>query len=94
MIKVADFGLSESLDPTKSYFRQALDSHIKLPFKWMAPESIRDGVFSKNSDVVSWQRNAWPRYQCVHYIILCFGDLVLIPSILTVGIWRDTLGDI
>ncbi len=52
MIKVADFGLSESIDTTKDYFRQDQDNAIKLPIKWLAPESINDGVFSEKSDVV------------------------------------------
>ena len=51
VIKVADFGLSESVG-TKEYFRQDKDSCIKLPLKWMAPESMEDGVFSEKSDVV------------------------------------------
>ncbi len=54
VIKVADFGLAESLDTSKEYFRQGNDNAIKLPMKWLAPESINDGVFSEKSDVVSF----------------------------------------
>ena len=54
VIKVADFGLAESLDTSKEYFRQGTDNTIKLPMKWLAPESINDGVFSEKSDVVSF----------------------------------------
>ena len=53
VIKVADFGLSESIDVTKDYFRQDQEAAVKLPIKWMAPESICDGVFSEKTDVVS-----------------------------------------
>ena len=49
---MADFGLSESIDVTKDYFRQDQEAVVKLPIKWMAPESISDGVFSEKSDVV------------------------------------------
>ncbi len=52
VIKVADFGLSESMDTTKEYFRQDEDAIIKLPIKWLALESTMDGVFSEKSDVV------------------------------------------
>ena len=53
IIKVADFGLSESLY-TKDYFKQTSDSdsHVKLPIKWMALESIHYGKFSEKTDVV------------------------------------------
>ena len=52
MIKVADFGLAESLSSSKNYFRQDKDNPTKLPIKWLALESIHDGVFSEKSDVV------------------------------------------
>ena len=53
VIKVADFGLSESIDTNKDYFRQNQDNAVKLPIKWLAIESINDGVFSEKTDVVS-----------------------------------------
>ena len=58
MIKVADFGLSEDVY-CKDYFRQALSGNkqeegvIKLPIKWMALESLSDGIFTEKTDVVS-----------------------------------------
>ena len=56
-IKVADFGLSESME--KEYFRQDQASGIKLPLKWMAPESMEYGVFSEKSDVVRKQEQSF-----------------------------------
>ena len=53
MVKVADFGLAENIDTTKEYFRQDMDNAIKLPIKWLALESINNGVFSEKSDVVN-----------------------------------------
>ena len=52
VIKVADFGLSESIDISKDYFRQDGGDAIKLPIKWLALESINDGIFSEKTDVV------------------------------------------
>ena len=51
VIKVADFGLSEGTG-TKHYFRQDKLANVKLPIKWLAPESLEDCVFSQKSDVV------------------------------------------
>ena len=52
VIKVADFGLSENTY-AKSYFRQEATAGVKLPIKWMAYESLTDGIFSEKTDVVS-----------------------------------------
>ena len=53
LIKVSDFGLSETMDSSKIYFRQDQETTLKLPFKWLALESITEGVFSEKTDVVS-----------------------------------------
>ena len=57
VIKVADFGLSEDVY-ARNYFRQVStqeedgDAPVKLPVRWMALESLNDGVFSEKTDVV------------------------------------------
>ena len=53
LIKITDFGLSEDVFE-KNYFRQGshIGESVKLPVKWMAPESLSDGHFSEKSDVV------------------------------------------
>ena len=48
---MADFGLSETTT-AKDYIRQDQDKAIKLPIKWMAPESIEGGIFPEKTDVV------------------------------------------
>ena len=48
---MADFGLSEDVYTT-GYFRQDKEDTVKLPFKWMAPESLMDSIFNEKTDVV------------------------------------------
>ena len=52
VIKVADFGLSVNIG-AKEYYRLTRHVDVKLPVKWMAPESLADYMFSEMSDVVS-----------------------------------------
>ena len=52
VLKVADFGLSENTY-AKSYIRHEQSVGVKLPVKWMAYESLTDGIFSEKTDVVS-----------------------------------------
>eukprot|EP00731_Ephydatia_muelleri_P021568 Em0014g159a len=64
VIKVGDFGLSEDVYRT-GYFR--LDkgaSGVRLPFKWLAPESIRDGVFNEKTDAWSYGVTCWEIFTC------------------------------
>ena len=53
LIKITDFGLSEDVFE-RNYFRQysASGEVVRLPIKWMSPESLSDGHFSEKSDVV------------------------------------------
>ena len=46
--KVADFGLARDIYQS-DYYRK--EKGGMLPIRWMAPESIRDGVFTASSDV-------------------------------------------
>ena len=55
VIKVGDFGHAEDMYTT-NYFRQVKEGEelsVKLPVKWMALESLLDGIFSEKTDVVS-----------------------------------------
>ena len=50
-VKIADFGLSRDIYKS-DYYRQD-DTGRPLPVKWMAIESLTNGVFTTKSDVVS-----------------------------------------
>ena len=65
MIKVADFGLSESMY-ARDYFREHKQGGktVKLPVKWMAIESFVDGIFTEKTDVVGYCVRA-----CMHSVI-------------------------
>lgn len=72
-VRVGDFGLAEDVY-TRGYYRQGKTDTVKLPFKWMAPESLRDGLFSVKSDVVIEHNSLLNSY--LMYRILHSGHLV------------------
>ena len=83
VIKVADFGLSEVVTASKDYFRQRSDVSVKLPVKWMAPESLYDGIFSEKTDV------QWYDIFAVHAFQINFNSNTAI-----VVLWSDLLGNL
>ena len=49
IVKVADFGFSRDIY-SRDYYR--LERKVKLPVRWLPPESIYDGVYNEKTDVV------------------------------------------
>ena len=62
-MKVADFGLARMIYQT-DYYRQ--HQQMKVPVKWMAPESLHDMISTEKSDVVSVQNSS--RSQCNYHV--------------------------
>eukprot|EP00058_Branchiostoma_floridae_P027824 XP_002613315.1 hypothetical protein BRAFLDRAFT_68282 [Branchiostoma floridae] len=58
--KIADFGLSRDVYVSSAYERTNLGGEEELlPLKWMAVESLRDGVYTCESDVWSYGVLLW-----------------------------------
>uniref|UniRef100_A0ABD2XMG2 Tyrosine-protein kinase receptor n=1 Tax=Trichogramma kaykai TaxID=54128 RepID=A0ABD2XMG2_9HYME len=55
-VKIGDFGMTRDIYET-DYYRKG--SRGLLPVRWMAPESLQDGVFSSFSDVWSYGVVVW-----------------------------------
>ena len=89
MIKVADFGLSEDVYCT-NYFRQGEDGEapVKLPLKWMAVESLNDGVFSEKTDVVNSSLTVNIKFNIALLTIYYFHACSLVV------VWSDVLGGV
>lgn len=55
-VKIGDFGMTRDIYET-DYYRKG--GKGLLPVRWMAPESLKDGVFTANSDVWSFGVVLW-----------------------------------
>lgn len=55
-VKIGDFGMTRDIYET-DYYRKG--SKGLLPVRWMAPESLKDGVFTSYSDVWSYGIVLW-----------------------------------
>ena len=82
---MSDFGLAEDVY-TRGYFKLNKDGsdNVRLPYKWIPPESFQDGVFSEKSDVVGDYTNRSVNTD----------TQVCLSLTLTVGFWCDVLGGI
>lgn len=55
-VKIGDFGMTRDIYET-DYYRKGTKG--LLPVRWMAPESLKDGVFTSGSDVWSYGVVLW-----------------------------------
>lgn len=55
-VKIGDFGMTRDIYET-DYYRKGTKG--LLPVRWMAPESLKDGIFSSSSDVFSYGVVLW-----------------------------------
>eukprot|EP00731_Ephydatia_muelleri_P032022 Em0023g529a len=58
--KVADFGLLRELPEENSIYQST--ANAPLPVRWMAPESIKDRIFSAASDIWSYGVLMWEMF--------------------------------
>lgn len=56
VVKICDFGLAKTMYKNNNYQKKGKDP---VPIKWMAIESIRDRLFSTQSDVWSFGIVLW-----------------------------------
>lgn len=59
--KIADFGLARDLREDGTYVRST--KNVRLPVKWMAPESIRNATYTTASDVWSFGVLIWEVFE-------------------------------
>ncbi|XP_029955806.1 receptor-type tyrosine-protein kinase FLT3 [Salarias fasciatus] len=56
LVKIGDFGLARDIDNDSNY---VVRGNVRLPVKWMAPESIFHGMYTMKSDVWAYGILLW-----------------------------------
>ncbi|XP_047423750.1 receptor-type tyrosine-protein kinase FLT3-like isoform X2 [Mugil cephalus] len=56
LVKIGDFGLARDIDNDSNY---VVRGNVRLPVKWMAPESIFQGLYTMKSDVWAYGILLW-----------------------------------
>ncbi|KAM3860707.1 receptor-type tyrosine-protein kinase FLT3-like [Diretmus argenteus] len=56
LVKICDFGLARDIDNDSNY---VVRGNVRLPVKWMAPESIFQGMYTMKSDVWAYGILLW-----------------------------------
>uniref|UniRef100_A0A3Q3KPJ4 Protein kinase domain-containing protein n=1 Tax=Monopterus albus TaxID=43700 RepID=A0A3Q3KPJ4_MONAL len=56
LVKIGDFGLARDIDNDSNY---VVRGNVRLPVKWMAPESIFEGMYTIKSDVWAYGILLW-----------------------------------
>ncbi len=55
---------------TQGYFRQSETEGVKLPYKWLAVESLNDAIFNEKTDVVSLNCLYSALNSCITFLFL------------------------
>ncbi|KAF7213892.1 receptor-type tyrosine-protein kinase FLT3 [Nothobranchius furzeri] len=56
LVKIGDFGLARDIDNDSNY---VVRGNVRLPVKWMAPESIFQGMYTMKSDIWAYGILLW-----------------------------------
>jgi serine/threonine protein kinase len=60
-VKIADFGLARELTREKRSIK--LDKNPRLPIKWLAPETMKERICTKKTDVWAFGILSWEIFE-------------------------------
>ncbi|XP_067937435.1 uncharacterized protein [Watersipora subatra] len=84
VLKISDFGLTRDIYDSKIYECSDI-AEKRLPWKWLAPESIKQGSFTHKSDVWSFGVTIWELYADGSSPYPAIGNLTVLQDCLDAG---------